>query len=78
MNWVYKILSSTLILTLLYYIARWYMLVYKTKYCFADDNTKSIEAIYYEEIFMKVIQFTLVSAFFMVMYIVYRKYLRRN
>ena len=61
MNKLYKILSSTLLISLAYCFYKWYILVYKTKLDFVKEGTKPIEAIFYEELFFKVILFLGIS-----------------
>lgn len=49
------------------------MLVYKSTMCFVSNKVKPVEAIYYEEIFIMLLQFLALSIFLFVCYYLIRK-----
>ena len=69
---VIKILGVTFILLIAFYSYRWYELVYLTTQDFVKDGTKKpLEALYYEDIFYKIIVFFIVTlAIFLGYYLV--------
>jgi hypothetical protein len=54
MKWLSNTFSLTLIFFVSYCFYKWYSLVYRTKLDFVKEGTKSIEALFYEEIFSKI------------------------
>jgi hypothetical protein len=54
MKWIRNVFALTLLLFTSYCIFDWYILVYYTKFDFVKEDTKSIDVLFYEEIFFKI------------------------
>jgi hypothetical protein len=73
MRYINSVIALTLLLFVGFYFYKWYMLVYKTTRCFGNHITKPLEAIYYEEIFIKLLQFLICSTLVLGSYYLIKK-----
>lgn len=77
-NYTCFILSLTLILCGVFCGYEWYTLVYHTVICFAPPGTKLQKALFYEDIFDKVLTSLYFSTFIIGGYFLIRKVIKRK